>query len=461
MILRRYVEQILNLYNYMDGLVITDTEGIVVYCATFRPDISDLREEEVIGKHIFEIYPELSQDTSSIMRVLKTGEPIFNEYQKMKNFKGNYVYAVNITFPIKDDMDNIIGAVDVSRYVGQEYERKHISLLVEEERHKEPYYTLDDIVTENEAMLRIKEKIQRIAKTDSSVLIYGDTGTGKELIAQAIHSSSDRHSAPFIAQNCAAIPATLLESILFGTEKGSYTGSETRMGLFEMAQGGTLFLDEVNSMELSIQAKILRAIEEKRIRRIGGSREIELDIRLISSVNEEPQEALSKGKIRTDLFFRLSAVQIFIPPLRDRRSDIGVLTKYFVRKFNSRMNKNVDGVTKEVEEIFDGYSWPGNVRELRNTIEGAFNIMTGKLIKPIDLPEYITKTNSISKFIESEKQLPLNEKVEEYEKRLIIEALRNTSSFVEAARYLKISKQSLNYKIEKYNLKGYSKNSIA
>lgn len=453
--IRRYIEQILNLYNYIDGLMVTNSEGIVEYYTTYRPDINNLREEEVRGKHVCEIYPDLNEETSSIMRVLKTGQPIYNEKQNLKTYKGQNICAVNTTLPIKY-RDKIIGAVDISRYVDPEMVRKEILLFVKEKQSvnsKYKLYTLDDIITNSPLMLEIKEIIRKVSKTDSSVLIYGETGTGKELVAQAIHSHSPRRREPFISQNCAAIPSTLLESILFGTIKGSYTGAENRKGLFELADGGTLFLDEINSMEIEIQPKLLKAIEEKRITRIGGLKPIDVNVRIVSAMNEKPIEAVSNNKLREDLYYRIGVVEIHLPKLKDRKEDIKLLTKHFIEMYNMEMNKNIVGITEDVEDIFYNYSWPGNVRELRNVIERAFNLTSGRLIQLKDLPYYMRNNKvNINDFNINLGEKSLSDYVEDFERGLIQMALDRTSSFTEAAELLRISKQALNYKMHKYNL---------
>ena len=240
--LKRYAEQLLNLYNYIDGIMVANTKGEVEYFITFRPDINHLKESEILGKHILDIYPNLSEEESSILNVLKTGRPIFNQRQNLFTYKGQGINAINNTMPIKDG-DTIIGAVDVSRYIDPGFEKKEIALSLKKENVKKTLYTVDDIITQSQTMELIKERISMIADTDSSVLIAGETGTGKELVAQSVHTSSKRKNEKFISQNCAAIPSNLLESILFGTVKGSYTGAENRPGLFELANGGTLFLD--------------------------------------------------------------------------------------------------------------------------------------------------------------------------------------------------------------------------
>jgi arginine utilization regulatory protein len=458
--LRRYVEQILSLYNYIDGLVVTNNKGIIEYFVTFRPDVNNLKEEEILGKHVLEVYPNLNEETSSIMRVLKKGKPIFNEHQQLKTYKGQSIYAVNSTLPIKSG-DEIIGAVDVSRYIEPGLQRQGITLSLKENpplKNNNELYCLDDIITNEYCMMEIKNKIRKISKTDSSVLVYGETGTGKELVAQAIHTHSNRSKNPFVSQNCAAIPSTLLEGILFGTVKGAYTGAENRKGLFELANNGTLFLDEINSMEVNIQAKLLKAIEEKKIFRVGGSKPINTNVRIISAVNEDPRIAIKENRLREDLFYRLSVVQLNLPTLKERRKDIKLLTYYFIDNYNKKMNKNIIGVSEEVEKIFNNYLWPGNVRELKNVIEGAFNLASTNLIQEKDLPDYIrTKDYNRARNIERNindvlGKVPLPRILEDYEKKIIKFALERSTTITDAARLLKISKQLLKYKLDKYRI---------
>jgi len=456
--LRRYVEHILQLYNYIDGLMVTDDKGIIEYYKSFRPDINNLEEEEVLHKYILDVYPNLTKKNSSILKVLKTGTPIYNEKQHLKTNKNDNISAINTTLPIMDK-DKLIGAVDISRYIEPEIKNHNVNLNINKESmraHGSKLYNINDIMTTSPSMLKIKNKILKIAKTDSSVLIRGETGTGKELVAQAIHSHSNRASNPFVSQNCAAIPSTLLESILFGTVKGSYTGAENKKGLFEKAQKGTLFLDEINAMEINIQPKLLKAIENKMIRRVGNTRQINTDVRIVSAVNEDPQKSINDNRLREDLFYRLAVVQIELPPLRKRKNDIEYLKNYFINKFNKKMNRNIIGLDQQAEEIFLKYHWPGNVRELKNVIEGAFNLTDNNFIQKRDLPDYIKE--NIKRKTKVASQLSINnhslkDLVENYERDLLIRALNNTKNKVEAAKTLKISKQSLQYKINKYNLK--------
>ena len=247
--IEKYVEQLLNLYNYIDGIMVTNERGYVEFYKNYRPNLNHLKESDVIHKHITEIYPDLTEESSSILRVLKTGKSISNEFQTLKSYKGQNINAVNTTLPIKEN-GRIVGAVDVSRYIDIPFKRQYINISFRKS-YMHPLYTLDDIKTNSRQIELIKEKIPIIADTDSSVLLYGETGTGKELFAQAIHTQSKRRGKRFVSQNCAAIPPNLVESILFGTVKGAYTGAENKAGLFEIADGGTLFLDELNRRKAS------------------------------------------------------------------------------------------------------------------------------------------------------------------------------------------------------------------
>lgn len=298
----------------------------------------------------------------------------------------------------------------------------------------------------------MKYKIHKVSKTSSSVLIYGETGTGKELVAQSIHSSSSRRSNRFISQNCAAIPHTLLESIFFGTTKGIYTGAENKPGIFELADGGTIFLDEINSMDLSMQAKLLKAIEEKKVTRIGSSESKKIDVRIIAAVNENPLDCINSNRMRKDLYYRLSSLQIKVPPLRERKTDIPELLDHFIKIFNSEIDINITGVSDEVSDIFRRYAWPGNIREFRNTVESAMNFATSETIEKQDLPETLLNKEISGSHISSYGYGNLNEAVAKFEKDFILSRSKDIKSLSELAERLDISKQSLNYKLKKYNL---------
>ena len=449
----RNIESILNIYNYFDGIIVTDKNGIINYYVNFRTDIYNLRLNQIIGKSILEIHPELKEEDSTIMQVLKTGQPIYDRIEHLTTPHGDCMTNLCSTLPILENGE-IVGAIDLSRGIDSDVQRKFIE-MPKASNQSDSLYHVNDIVSASKKVNDLKSIISMVANTDSAVMICGETGTGKEMFAQSVHTSGARASKPFISQNCAAIPNTLLEGILFGTTKGSFTGAEDKAGLFELANGGTLFLDEINSMDLGMQAKILKVIEEKRVRRIGSDNTISLDVKIISATNKNPLQCVKDKILREDLFYRLSTVLLDIPPLRERIVDIPLLVNYFIEQNNNRMNKNVSGVNQDVMEMFLNYQWPGNVRELKNVIEGAFNVIGSSEIRKENLPPYMINNYSDQneRLISYSEDMSLTERLEEYEKRLIIQAIDSTNSLTRAAEKLKITKQALNYKILKYGIK--------
>jgi DNA-binding NtrC family response regulator len=254
---------------------------------------------------------------------------------------------------------------------------------------------VDTIIGETEQMTRIKNLILKIAKSDATtVLIQGESGTGKELVAKAIHFGSARADKPFLAINCAALPVTLLETELMGHEKGAFTDAKTaKKGLFELADGGTLFLDEIGDMDMSMQAKLLRVLEERSFRRVGGIKDIKVDVRVISATNQDLATAMTEGKFRKDLFYRLQVVPITLPPLRERGQDIIVLAQHFMQHFNRECHKTVQGLSAETQQILLAYSWPGNVRELKNVIERAMILEVANEVLPEHLPQELLEAD--------------------------------------------------------------------
>ena len=301
---------------------------------------------------------------------------------------------------------------------------------------------------------------RRVAKSDSSVMIYGETGTGKELFAQSIHNASPRASGPFLAINCAAIPENLLESLLFGTEKGAYTGAERRAGLFEQADGGTLLLDEINSMNITLQSKLLRVLQDGVIRRVGGMNEIRVDVRVLSNINMPPYEAIAQGRLRRDLFYRLGVVNINVPPLRERREDIPLLAKHFILECNRKLSRAVRDISGETLERFYAYDWPGNVRELQHAIEHAMNVLPddASVITPEYLPAHITATahelpHPARQAAPSSSAGSLSDAMQDMERRTICRMLRQTGGNIsESARLLQMSRQRLQYRIKRYQI---------
>lgn len=303
-------------------------------------------------------------------------------------------------------------------------------------------YYFNDILGVSDEINKAKDIAKKACHSVSPVFIYGETGTGKEMIAQAIHNESTRYKKSFIAQNCAAIPENLFESIFFGVSKGSFTGAAEAEGLFEAAQGGTLYLDELNSMDLSFQGKLLRVIQEGELRRLGETKVRKIDVRIIASVSEEPEVLIKTNRLRKDLYYRLNVIRIDMPKLDERKEDIKLLVKSFINKHNLKLPANIKGITDEALEAIVRKSYEGNVRELEHLIEGAIILKQNGIIECKDLN------------IKDNMKTSLKDKLEIVEKKYIKEALlicgRNISK---ASKFLGLPRQTLQYKIKKYKIK--------
>ena len=307
----------------------------------------------------------------------------------------------------------------------------------------EDRYHFENIITKSSKMQRLIELIKVVGKSNATVLITGESGTGKELVARATHSQSSRHNKPFIAVSCAALPESLLESELFGHEKGSFTGAYTqKKGKFEFANGGTIFLDEVGEMSANIQVHLLRVLEEKEFTRVGGNEPIRVDLRVISATNKDLRKAIEKQEFREDLYYRLNVVNIELPPLRERKEDIPLLAEHFLNKFAADNRKEVTGFSPDAMEFLLGYDWPGNVRELENAIERAVILAKDSLITVADLPQ---ENLSLVRLASTGKNL------KEVEKNHVLNVLRKTGgNYSEAARILGISRMTLYNKAKEY-----------
>jgi DNA-binding NtrC family response regulator len=313
--------------------------------------------------------------------------------------------------------------------------------------------TFGTMIGNSSEMRKIYAVVEQAAPTGASVLITGESGTGKELVAQTVHQLSPRAPFPFVAINCAAIPETLLESEIFGHEKGAFTGaSDRRQGCFELADRGTLFLDEIGEMTPATQVKLLRVLQERRFRRLGGRNEQSVDVRVIAATNVEPTDAVAKGKLREDLFYRLNVFSLTLPPLRDRKDDLPLLIQAFVTEFNTRNQKTIAGVDQQALRMLEQYNWPGNVRELRNVIERATILAPGPFIEPRHLPP--TLTNEPLPQHQPQVALAPGTTVEEAERRLIMMTLEHTrDNKTRAAEILGISLKTLHNKLNKLRLR--------
>jgi arginine utilization regulatory protein len=463
---REMVEMLKAILSSIDeGIHAVDRDGITIYYNDAAAKLDGLDPQEVIGRHVLEVFPSLDTGTSTLLKVIKTGERIPAMPQMYTNYRGTKVHTVNTTLPILSG-GRLIGALEVAKDLTRikELNEKLIDLQaqivgVEKAVGKkkspiEARWTFDQILTRNKEMLLLKELAARAAATSSPVLVYGETGTGKELFVQAIHNASPRRHRPFIAQNCAALPASLLEGLLFGTVKGSFTGAENRPGLFELADGGTLFLDEINSMPLELQAKLLRVLQEGIVRRVGDTKVIEVDVRVLAATNQNPILAIEQGNLRSDLYYRLNVVSLHLPRLADRPEDIRILVRHFIEKFNRKFGLKVIDVTPEVFDRFHAYGWPGNVRELEHAIEGAMNLADGPYLRMEHLPWHIREGSFAARteggFALPQGVRPLRETLEQVEAALIEQAIRETGGNIQqAAKLLKVPRQTLQYRLMK------------
>lgn len=427
--------------------------------------IEGIDKNKVLNKHILEVYPNWKNENSTLLTVLKTEKEIIKKKQSYINLKGEKISTVNTTVPLYHQ-NRLSGAVEVSSNFTEVSNMSNQIIDLQQKLIKNPktyeretrFYTFNDIIGTNSEFLKALKYAKKSAQMSSSVLIYGETGTGKELFAQSIHSASSRASEPFIAQNCAAIPDSLLEGLLFGSVKGSFTGAENRPGLFEQASGGTLFLDEINSMSYELQAKLLRVLQENYIRRIGGQKDIKIDVRIIAATNTDPKELLASKTFRKDLYYRINVVGIKLPNLNDRKDDLLELSDYFIQEFNKKFKKDVWMLSENVIELFKQYDWEGNIRELRNIIESSMNFVEDEhVIKKEHLPSHFmdkigdrVKHAYVSDFSDYD-QLP--NYLEDIEKRIMKTTYElNDYNATVTAKKLGISRQRLQYKLNKYNI---------
>ncbi|WP_313756938.1 sigma 54-interacting transcriptional regulator [Tissierella sp.] len=460
---KKIIELMIN--NLEEGIIVVDSNLDIRYFNEPSINITGFNPKEAIGKNILQVFPNIPKENSTFYKVINTKKPIIEHVQNYINYVGKNVSIVTSTIPIISN-DKIEGAIEIFKDLSNVMELSEKIIMLQSTLYSKDtgsngflqngtQYNLSDIIGQSESIIQLKGKAKKISNSNSPVFVFGETGTGKELVVQGLHNLSYRRNKPFIAQNCGALPENLLESILFGTVQGSFTGAKDKQGLFELAHGGTLFLDELNSMELGLQSKLLRVIEDGVIRRIGSAKTTVVDVRLIVTSNEEPKKLIQENRLREDLYYRLNVLNLNMPPLRDRKEDIPILVEYFIKNCNDKMNKSVKGVDKQVMEYFLNNDWPGNVRELQNTIESAMNFVEYDYIKLEDLQTYNGPYNiELEDFeLRISKDISLRTAVEEYEKNIIRLALAEAgNNCAQAARNLKVPKQTLHSKLRKYNI---------
>lgn len=474
-----FLEAILN--HVEEAIFVVNAEGHITFLNRKAEELEGFCTREVVNKHIREVYLASDTNYSRLLEAIKSRRPMKNVHciypteNKMLN-----IIASN--YPLHID-GRIAGGVCIYQDIDafRESVQKKIDFLnnmdapdTRSTEKKEPAQlsTFGDIIGGSDILQSLITLAKNTARSDSSILIYGETGTGKELFAQSIHNASHRSEKPFMAINCAAIPENLLEGILFGTTKGVYTGALDKTGLFEQANGGTVFLDEINSMPINLQAKLMRVLQEKKVRRLGDQGEKAINVRIISSCNQEPNIAIEKQQLRSDLFYRLAVVYLMLPPLRRRTEDILMLCEYFIKRYNHRLHKKVNSLHPDVISTFLDYDWPGNVRHLKHCIESAMNIVAvdATTIQPYHLPAYMgllskPKKSEVSTF-PTEKGISKTDlsdimnddnilmKLQAEEKKTIIKTVQaNNGNITKTAKQLGISRQRLQYRLKKYGLK--------
>lgn len=450
-------ENILNEIN--EGVQVINNEGNTIIYNQKKMQLESMQLEDVLNKNLLEIFSFKDRKDSRLLQALEKGAITKNAKQTYFTNKGKEITTINNTYPIQKDGETI-AAVEIASDITKLERLKENVLKTGNVR-----YTFESIIGESRAIKEVIENSKRATRTSSSVLIIGETGTGKELFSQSIHHGSDRSKKPFISQNCAALPDNLIESLLFGTKKGAFTGAIDHPGLLEQAEGGTILLDEINSLNPSLQAKLLRAIQEKSIRRVGDTKDKEIDVRIIATINEDPIDAIANNRLRKDLYYRLSVVSLVIPPLRERREDIPLLAQKFIEKYNYLFQLNVRKISDEVYHLFLEYEWPGNIRELEHAIEGAMNLITVETeISYNHLPyHFLTKSKQIDIPSSSSRgyspkledlSLKLKDQMEEAEADYIKRVLENNrNNITHTANILGISRQSLQYRLRKYKIK--------
>lgn len=452
------------------GVQIYDKNTHAVYFNQASREISHIPSGvNITGRHLLDMY-DLEETVSTTMTALRTQSPVIDRVDQFSVDNGTFIASANTSYPIFQN-GQLSGAVtfEHTEETIQKYYQsiqdtrqalKHFSGNAAPVRFSG--YTFENVIGGSEKLRSAAELAQRVAPQNSPVMLVGETGTGKEIFAQSIHRSSPRAGKKFVAINCAAIPETLIESLLFGTAKGSFTGSEDKAGYFEEASGGTLFLDELNSMSLVMQSKLLRVLQERTFRRVGGKKDLELDVRIISSCNEDPFQTVEENKFRRDLFYRLSSVIIELPPLREHLEDLEQLTWYHLEQTAFQYVHRITRIQPQVYQLLRAYRWPGNVRELFHVLDYAQNVADSDVMTVEHLPAYLRK-NQAPAPRQSAPPTPsghidfshtsLQALMDDYEKEVITQALDHCGyNISQTAQALGILRQSLQYRIRKYGI---------
>ena len=430
------------LNSFPEGIIAVGADQKILFVNQSAEFLLGISKKEVTGKrcsHLVEV--EGADQKCLLERTLQTEEPLNHIESIFQNKQGQKLILNTSTFMLKDEQGKSTGAVI------------QFKVIRSERVSKEPapkYQGFDEIVGKNPRMLEIYNLIPGLARTKSTVLIEGESGTGKESIAHALHYSSPRRDKPFVRVNCGALAEGILESELFGHVKGAFTGAiSNKQGRFELAHGGTIFLDEIGDVTLSTQIKLLRVLQEEEFEKVGDTKPVKVDVRVVAATNKDLKKAMDNGEFRQDLYYRLRVVPILLPPLRDRRDDIPLLIDHFVKKFNQEMEKNVEQVSPQTIEILMNYDYPGNIRELENIIEHALVLCNGNTI----LAEHLPKDIQIVRSDHVERAISREHPLEAIERELIIKILSLCDwNLKETSEKLRISRTTLWRKMKDYHI---------
>ena len=450
-------------FNFVDSVTIIDHSGTIIAKQRFNPRYTDEENaadnQWALGKNLLEVFPGQNFQSSALLAALKEDGVIYRQQEIAWNHLGKKSVTNNLTIPIVC-RGQFVGSVQLSRDVTNLGRSGRAAPRVSS-ASTGARYTVEDIVGRSPEIQEVRRLIQRIANSSSSVLVYGETGTGKELVVSSIHNASYRKDKTFMPINCAALPESILESLLFGTHRGAFTGAEDRAGLIEECSGGTIYLDEINSMPLKLQSKLLRVLDTKTVMPLGATKPKDVDIRIVASVNRSPEQLMQNKEMLPDLFFRLNAIHIRVPPLRSRPEDIELLVRHFLESYNRQLGKQNHGISPEAMALLKTYSWPGNVRELEHTIEAALNLTDGSQeLQVADIPAYFFSPSGAAGSTagtddaSSAPNIPLREAVANYERDLIRKALQDTGGNIDrAAALLQLPRTTLYSRMDKLGLR--------
>lgn len=433
-----------------DGVYITDGESKTIFVNESYEKLSGTNKELFLGKKMNKIVEEGLIDVSATCEVLKTNREV--TMNQILNNKNEVLITSTPLFSSKGDINMVVTTVrnvtELNNLKDKLHEKERninkLKYLMEQE---------SNVIGKSKKMKSVLVKAKKVSSYDASILITGETGVGKDVVAKYIYENGSRCNKPFMQINCTEIPYNLMESELFGYEPGAFTGAlkKGKRGIFELANGGTIFLDEIGELPLDLQVKLLRVIQNKKIRKVGGTEDIKIDVRLITATNRNLVSLIDRGKFREDLYYRINVIPIFIPPLRERKEDLIPLVLYFLDK-NNEINKENKKLSEEALKVLYEYDWPGNVRQLKNIIERVFILSKGSIIQKSDLPEDLLPIEKIPNLYKFEAGMSLNGLVKEYEKNILIDVMKKTNTSKEAAEILGIDASTLSRKKQKYSL---------